>query len=830
MIKKGSILTIILIFNLLNGQSQAPKDNPSGEILQSLEKLNTLGSVLYIAAHPDDENTQLISYFANGIHLRAGYLSATRGGGGQNLIGTEIKESLGVIRTQELLAARRMDGGDQFFSRAVDFGYSKDPVETFNKWDENQVLADFVWVIRKFKPDVIVTRFNIDPGTTHGHHTASAILAKKAFELSNDPLAFPEQLEYVDLWEVKKIFWNTSTWFYQRTKQPFNPEDFVKVDVGQYSSYLGKSYTEIAAESRSMHKSQGFGRVGSRGSEYEYLEQWGGEITPDLFGGIDMSWGRISGTEEIKFHLEEALLNFDSKSPELILPDLLGARKLIENLEDDFWKDIKLKEIDEVIKAATGVYLEFVADQSEYAPGDTITISFEAINRSNIDVILSGVSFSRWSENYIYDLKLSDNQINTLNYSLDFSERVPLSDPYWLVKTGSEGMYRVDEQELIGLPENLPVIIAEVTLKLADQFMEYQIPVIFKRSDRVRGEIYAPISITPPVMVNMDKKALIYAKNGSKDIEVTLIAGKKNQSGQVALQIPEGWRSEPKSQDFALNQKGDEQVYKFKLYPSALASVGVIKASVIIEGETFDKGREEIVFDHIPTQIRFPKAETKVVRLDLVKAGEKIGYIMGAGDEVPYSLEQIGYKVELLTKEDIVAENLLRYDAVILGIRAFNTLDWLTFKNKELFKYTELGGTVIVQYNTNGTMTDELAPYSLKISRDRVSVEDAEVRFLVKKHEVLYRPNKLSNLDFENWVQERGLYFPDQWDANFEAVISINDPGETPKDGSLLVAKYGKGYYIYTGLSFFRELPAGVPGAFRLMANLISIGKENKPK
>lgn len=830
MIYIRTIFLVILAFSTSKVFSQAPKVHPTGDILQQLHKLNTLGSVLYIAAHPDDENTQLISYFANGLHLRSGYLSATRGDGGQNLIGTEIRESLGVIRTQELLAARRIDGGEQFFSRAVDFGYSKDPVETFNKWDENQVLADFVWVIRNFKPDVIVTRFNTDPGTTHGHHTASAILAKKAFEMSNDPSAFPEQLDYVDLWEVKKIFWNTSSWFYQRNKIPFNPDDYVKADVGQYNSYLGRSYTEIAAESRSMHKSQGFGRIGTRGAEYEYLEQWGGPETTDIFGGIDITWGRIEGTEQISYFLDEAIMNFDAKNPELIIPDLLDARKEIENIEDDFWKQIKLKQIDELIKSVTGVYLEFVADDSEYAPGDTITISFEAINRSNIDMILAGVSFSRWSENYIYDLHLSNNQLNTLNYSLEFSKRVPISNPYWLKSPGNEGMYDVENQELIGLPENLPIVTADVTLKLADQFLEFEIPVVFKRSDRVKGEVYEPLSMTPPVMVNMDKKALIYARNEAKEIEVTLIAGQKNKSGKVMLQTPDGWRSEPNHQTFSLAQKGEEQVFKFKLNPSSQASVGVIRASVEIDGELFDLGREKISYDHFPTQISFPKSETRVVKLDLMKSGEKIGYIMGAGDEVPYSLEQIGYQVDLLQKEEVIAENLAQYDAVILGIRAFNTLDWLAFKNKELFKYTEQGGTVIVQYNTNGTVTDELAPFPMKISRDRVAVEDAEVRFLVKKHDVLSRPNKLSNIDFENWVQERGLYFPDEWDENFEAILSSNDPGESPKNGSLLVASYGKGYYIYTGLSFFRELPAGVPGAFRLMANMISIGKENKPK
>ena len=824
------ISSIIILFLSISIFAQAPTVQSTGEILQQLEKLKTLGSVLYIAAHPDDENTQLISYLSNGMHLRTGYLAATRGDGGQNLIGTEIKEALGVIRTQELLAARKVDGGEQFFSRAVDFGYSKHPDETFNKWDRDKVLSDFVWAIRKFKPDVIVTRFTTEPGITHGHHTASAILAKEAFALSNDPSAYPEQLDYVDLWEVKKIFWNVSTWHFRRSKRVFNPDDYVSIDVGTFNEYLGQSYTEISAKSRSMHKSQGFGRVGSRGAEFEYFEQWGGEDTGDVFGGIEITWDRIPGTEEIKYHINEALLNFDPKNPEAVIPNLLEARKMIDTLSDDFWRKIKLTEVDELLMSLSGTYLEFVADEAEYAPGDSITISFEAINRSSTPITLSGVSFSRWSDSFVYDMDLSENQNNTLDYSLTFSRRVPISNPYWLEEKGTDAMFTVSNQELIGQPENASVVNAKVTMKIEDQFVEVSRPVVFKESDRVKGEVYAPVAITPSVMVNLSSQAIIYASNEPREVDVNVVAGKSNMAGQLKLDVPEGWIAAPAEIPFSLSQKGEERTYTFKLTPPDKASVAEIRAMAVVGDKTYDRGVKKITYDHIPTQYIFPKTMTKAVKLDLEKKGNRIGYIMGAGDEVPQSLEQIGYQVELLEKDQVLADNLAQYDAVILGIRAFNTVDWLAFRNKELFEYAKNGGTVIVQYNTMGMVTDELAPYALKISHDRVAVEEAEVRILVKKHDALYRPNKISNQDFDNWVQERGLYFANEWDPNFEAVISSNDPGESPKDGSLLIAKYGKGYYIYTGLSFFRELPAGVPGAFRLMANLISIGKDNKSK
>ncbi len=561
---------LFLIANTLvmqSVQAQAPTPKHTGEVLQMLEKLNTLGSVLYIAAHPDDENTQLISYFANGMHLRAAYLSATRGDGGQNLIGTEIRESLGVIRTQELLAARRTDCGEQFFSRANDFGYSKDPDETFNKWDKEKVLADFVWVIRSFKPDVIVTRFNLQAGTTHGHHTASAILAKEAFALSADPTAFPEQLRFVDPWQVKKIFWNTSTWFYRRSGQTFDPEGFVKVDVGGYNPYLGESYTEISARSRSMHKSQGFGRGGARGAEFEYLEQWGGEETGDLFGGIDLTWNRLPETDSIQYYLKEATLNFDAKQPERIVPLLLEARKRITKLKDEFWRAIKLKEIDETIVAATGTYLEFSAGQSEYTPGDSIAISFEAVNRSNTSISLAGLSFSRWSDNYIYGMNLGQNQVTKLNYNLVFSPRVPFSNPYWLEMPASEGMYTVNKQELIGKPENDPVITAKVLLKIDGNFLEIERPVVYKRVDRVDGEIYTPLAVTPKVMVNLESKALVYASDEPKNVAVRVIAGAENVAGAAKLIVPKEWKVEPASQSFSLAQKGEEQIFSFRLYP-----------------------------------------------------------------------------------------------------------------------------------------------------------------------------------------------------------------------------------------------------------------------
>ena len=830
-IRISSTFLILFFTTILFGQGQA--DYSSGAIIQRLEKLNTLGSVLYMAAHPDDENTQLIAYFANGAHFRTGYVAATRGDGGQNLIGPEIRESLGVIRTQELLAARSVDGGEQFFSRANDFGYSKDPDETFRVWDRDKVLADFVWAIRQFRPDVIITRFSREPGVTHGHHTASAILAMEAFEKSGDSTVYPEQLQYVSPWAPAKIFYNIGLWAYRRSGRVFNDEGYLKLDVGQYNPHLGKSYTEISALSRSMHKSQGFGSSGSRGADFEYFEQWGGAETDQaLFEGINTSWSRVADSEEVAYYLAEARRNFDPAQPANILGELLNARKALLKMPDQFWKEVKLAELRETILAITGTYMELTSEKPFYVPGDSIRINLEVINRSHAGLTLSSVTLDQNDERFIYNLALEKNQKNQFSYQFPLSKTTPYTHPYWLNTDATEGMYSVSDQRLIGLPQNPPALKARVSLSSEGQFLDYEVPVIFKTTDPVKGEVRSPLEIRPPVMVNLDSRALIFAGNKSKKMPVKVIAGRDDISGRVTLNLPEGWKSTPDFYEVAIQEAGGEQSFDFSLTPPEGPSNAQIFAVVeLSDGKKYDLGKEVIAYDHIPVQTLYPKAQVKVVKLDVGELTGRIGYIMGAGDELPFSLEQIGYQVDILDKDDVSAGNLARYDAVILGIRAFNTVQWLSFKNQELFDYVKKGGNVIVQYNTSHQLvTEEIAPFPLRLSRDRVTVEEAPVKFLRPKHPVLNTPIKLSPSDFDGWVQERGLYFPGEWSKEFVPLLGMNDPGEEEKQGSLLVAPYGKGFYCYTGISFFRELPAGVPGAYRLLINMVSLGKADKPK
>ncbi|MDW3211101.1 MAG: PIG-L family deacetylase [Reichenbachiella sp.] len=821
------LFLILLSFTLsFSIQAQQPKKPNAAEIQLMLQKLNVLGSVLYVAAHPDDENTRVIAYMANEKKFNTAYLSATRGDGGQNLIGSEIRELLGLIRTQELLAARRIDGGQQYFSRANDFGYSKNPEETFEIWDKDQVLEDFVRVYRKHRPDIIITRF---PGTGlggHGHHTASAILAKEAFELAADKKQYPASAEKYGVWQPKRLLFNTHPFFYRRAGIEMDTASLMTLDLGAYNPLLGKSYPEIASLSRSMHKSQGFGSTGSRGTQIEYFDHTAGDRSSDMFDGIDTSWKRVKGGDKVGYHVDNALMHFDPTNPSIIIPDLVQAYKELEKVKDAYWKTIKQQEIKGLIKACTGLYMEVKADQFAYTPGDSMMLSVESINRSAIDMKLVSIKLGD-VQSFDVNQQLINNQPFNMDRKYLLDEDAVYSDPYWLREEGSLGMYKVADQNLIGTPENAPALSWIATVEIEGALLEYELPVIYKENSPVDGESYRPLEVTPPVFLNISEKVYVFGNGASKKVDVQVLAGKSGLKGQVSLDIPSGWKVTPENYAFELSDKGAEATFTFELFPPSSASSGEISALANIGGKAYNKSLVRIEYDHIPVQALFPISKAKVVKVELEKRGTNVGYIVGSGDEIPASLEQIGYQVTELSNGDITADKMKNYDAVILGIRAYNTNDRLKFYQEELMEYVKNGGTMIVQYNTSHALvTKDLGPYPLQLSRDRVTVEGAEVRILKPAHQVLNFPNKITNADFEGWVQERGLYFPNEWDEQYEAILSSNDPGEDPKDGGLLVAKYGKGYYIYSGYSWFRELPAGVPGAYRIFTNMISIGKE----
>lgn len=835
---KKFLLMLAMLAPVFMITAQTPKRYTSAEVYAAIQKLNFLGSVLYVAAHPDDENTRVISYLALERKAHVAYLSLTRGDGGQNLIGPEIRELLGLIRSQELLAARRIDGGKQLFSRANDFGFSKNPTETFQIWDRNAVLSDVVWAIRQWQPDVIINRFDHrTAGNTHGHHTASAILATEAFDLAKDPQAFPEQLQYTQTWQPNRLFFNLS-WFFFGSQEAFDKVDkskYTTLDAGVYFPALGKSNPEISAESRSMHKSQGFGSSGSRGSALEYLEFIKGQepsSKTDLFAGINTTWTRVNGGAPIGKLVNEILQEYRYDQPGAVVPKLVKLYQLIAALPDGFWKRVKLAETQAVIQAALGLYQEAVSRESSAAPGDLIGIQLESINRSSAQVTLESVALLPGGIDSTFNRELPNNQRFDWFTEFKLPANLAYTNPYWLNEPFRDGMYTVNDQLLRGLPETPRQLMARFTYRIAGLRLSYLVPITYKDTDPVDGELHQPFEVIPAVFTKIQNKVYLFPNREAQSVVVAVRAGKSGVQGKVQLQVPSGWQVEPASHEFALARKGEEQNLRFQVTPPAQAAEGVITPLASVDGQTYQRELLTIKYKHIPTQTILMSAQAKVTRVELQKAGNLIGYLAGAGDDIPASLQQIGYKVDLLQEKDLSPENLSRYDAVILGVRAYNTIEALAFQQKSLLEYVRRGGTMLVQYNTNFELkvpANEIAPYALKISRDRVTDENAEMRILLPDHPVLNWPNKITAQDFSGWVQERGLYFPNSWDAQFAAILSCNDPGESPKNGGLLVATYGEGHYIYTGLAWFRQLPAGVPGAIRLFTNLISIGKNPKP-
>lgn len=825
-----SITTLIFT----NAFAQKPDKLTASELFHEIQKLNFLGTALYVAAHPDDENTSLISYLDNHEKARTVYLSMTRGDGGQNLIGSELAELLGVLRTQELLAARHMDGGEQRFTRAIDFGFSKHPKETLKIWDKDKVLADVVWAIRNIKPDVIINRFDHrTPGSTHGHHTSSAILSMEAFDLANDSNVYSDQLQWTTPWQPKRIFYNTSWWQYgsQEAFEKVDKSGMVKFDVGTYYPELGLSNNEIAAMARSQHLCQGFGRLTDRGSSNEYIELLKGDMPKenDVFDGINTTWSRVVGGEAVGDILYKVEEDFDFQNPSKHIPELVEAYQLLQKVEDEHWRTLKSKELKNIILVAAGLYLEASSASSSATPGSKATINIETINRSTPSITLKEIDIVGVGAKLTPNKVLGDNQRENFEISFTIPENTSYTSPYWLNEPGTLGTYTVNDQTLIGKPETPSAFIAIFTLAFDGVEIPFEKSVVHRYSKPDKGELYEPFAILPEVTSKIDEKVLIFATSDTKEVQVKIRAGKNDVSGSVVLNHPSGWVVTPKSIPFSIAQKGEEIPVVFNVTPPNTESEGKLEPKVTINNKVFDKELVEISYDHIPKQSVLLPSEAKVVRMDIKKSGEHIAYIMGAGDNVPESLEQIGYQVHIVDPNDIQNGDLDKYDAVVVGIRAYNVVDALKFKQPVLFDYVKNGGTMIVQYNTAGRWANQfenIAPYDVTLSRDRVTDENAEIEILAPNNSLVNYPNTITQKDFDGWVQERGLYFPSEWSSEFTPILSMKDEGETDKQGSLIVAPYGEGHYIYTGLSFFRELPVGVSGAYKLFANMLSVGKD----
>lgn len=797
------------------------------EILQELREFRQMGSVLYVAAHPDDENTQLITYLARGRNYRTAYLSVTRGDGGQNVLGPEIESELGVIRTQELLAARRLDGGRQFFTRAIDFGFSKDYRETLRIWDKQEVLADIVRVIRTFRPDVVITRFSPVPGGTHGHHTASAVLAVEAFKLSGDPKAFPEQLSMLQPWQPKRILQNGGGFF----RGGENQTNAVHINADGKDPVTGESFNEIAGRSRSMHKTQGFGNFagfgGRGGGRAETFTLLGGEpASNDIMDGVDTTWARVPGGAEIGELADKAIAKFDPANPAASVPALLEMRSQLAKLPKEPLVEEKAHRLDSVLQSCVGLEVQTVIPEAEVVPGERMRLRHQVTLHSKIPVRWLGVRYPSVSRDVKKSLDLRTDEPMILETSQVLPENTPLTQPYWLREEPTTGMFRVADQKLIGRPENPPVFPVEQvfevggqTLVLPDQ--PYQIEAGASENQKRRR-----LDAIPPVTLKFGSEVNLFAPGSTRPVEVEVTSYRKDTDGNLDLELPSGWTATPSSQTFRLAKAGEQARFTFNVSAPSSPTRAKLTARATVHGRPFENDRIEIKYAHIPVQLLQPPAQTTVLALDLAVKAHQVGYLPGAGDRVAESLQDMGCKVTELKGADLTPEKLRSLDAVVIGVRAFNVRDDLSGHMTALFDYVQNGGTVIAQYNRpNGLKTEQLAPFELRISNDRVTDETAPVTLLAPWHPALNLPNKITSTDFEGWVQERGLYFPNQWDEHFTPLLACNDPGEQPMKGGLLVAKYGSGYFIYTGLAWFRQLPDGVPGAYRFFANLISLGK-----
>ena len=818
------ILLVLLALPLLRAQPVATPN--ASQIQLALQKLNVLGSVLYVAAHPDDENTAVLAYLANERLLRTAYLSITRGEGGQNLLGKEQDALLGVLRTQELLAARRIDGAEQFFTRAIDFGYSKSAEETMRFWDE-EALADVVWVIRYFKPDVIINRFSPQQGG-HGHHLASAILAEEAFHAAADPERFTEQLVYVEPWQAKRLLWNT--WQPNREKQDGGAAPIIEVDLGVYNPLLGQSYMEIAARSRTRHKSQGFGSSARRGSALNYFEHRLGEAAAsDLFVGIDLTWNRVPGGKPIEKLIAGVIDQFNPSYPSRSISGLLEVYQALQRLPESHWIDHKKQEVAELIRQCAGLWLEAISPAHALTPGDTAAVIVQAINRSTYPFILDRIYWPTDKKSPTLAAPLEDNKPFTYQTTLTIPKDAELSQPFWLKHPLKNGSSQSIPQAWRHRAENPHDPAVGVALKAGGTTLYFSLPVLHRWTDPIRGELYRPLVIVPYVSMEPDRSVYVFADQKSKEVTITLRANRPAVSGKLTLNLPEGWRSTPQAVDFSLAQKGETKKLRFSLIPPAGESTGIISASADLGFRREGFSIREINYEHIPVQTVLQQAQSRLVRLDVHRTGHRLGYIMGSGDEIPQALEQIGYQVDLLSDEELATIDLAVYDAIICGIRAFNTRDQLPKLQKRLLDYVHKGGAWLVQHNTRfGIRPDDIGPYPFTIGRDRIAEEDASMLFINPDHPLLHFPNRITAADFDGWIQERGLYFASPWDDRYQTILAGADQNESVKEGALLYTRYGEGVFIYSGLSFFRQLPAGVPGAYRLFVNLIEAGKNGQ--
>ncbi|WP_197082362.1 PIG-L family deacetylase [Pedobacter sp. BMA] len=803
--------------------AQQLRPSKSSEIYREIKTLKHLPKVLYLAAHPDDENTGLLSWLINDQNVETGYLSLTRGDGGQNLLGAEQGAALGLIRTHELLEARKLDGATQFFTRAIDFGFSKNTTDTFKQWDADSITADVVWVIRKFRPDVIICRFPPTAAAGHGQHAASAVVAEKAFAAAADKNMFPAQLKYVNVWQPKRLLWNTFRFGAVNT----TAENQLKVNVGQYDAQLGMGYGELAGLSRSLHKSQGAGTQSVAGLRTEYFTHVAGQPAKEsLFDKIPLNWSD-KGIGDIDELIDIILLSFDYNHPDKSLHGLLMLRKKLMEIQDVNLRKDKMTAIDQIILSCTGFMGEVVTSQAEAVAGNSYNFRLNVISRSSDPVILEQVNWINQTD--VINKRIAGDSLITLERKIQIPAVATPTEPYWLsAPAKNAATFSVPNDTLVGMPERAPALNVALILKIGSDRFTVQLPLSFKKLDPVKGDVVEQLRIIPAMDLSFTEPVYFAKEKEGLTVSLRLKANKNINYGKLSFKIGNTVVKTFTGINLAENTV---TVKDFLIAAEDLTKIKTSqnKAEAIFSSETneFSKGQVLIQYPHLPSLQYFVPATTWLLKGDIKVLAKRIGYIQGAGDLIPEFLRQAGLQVDVLSEADILSPaKLAGYDAIVTGVRVINTEKRIRNWQGALNAYVENGGTVVMQYNTTQDMAlQNFGVYPFDIGGKRVTEEHAAVKFLIPDHKLLNYPNKITADDFKDWVQERGAYFPDQWDSKYEALFEMNDTGEEPLKGSTLYAKYGKGNFIYSPLAFFRQLPAGNIGAARLFFNFISAGK-----
>jgi LmbE family N-acetylglucosaminyl deacetylase len=822
--------TVLLWLTTGLALASAPNETQSDAISvkQSLDRLAVTGSVLMIAAHPDDENTGLISYLARDRKVRTAYLSLTRGEGGQNVIGPEQGGDLGILRTQELLQSRRVDGGQQFFSRAIDFGYSKNQKEALDKWGHDAVLGDIVWVIRSFRPDVVILQFSGTPRDGHGQHQASAILGREAYLAAGDPSKFPEQLKYVQPWKPTRLMENRRGFTKEMQKDIDALPERLDLEIGGYDPLLGYSYGELAGISRSLNSSQSDGTPRMRGDQKTTLVTLSGpSAKKDLFDGVDLTWSRYPGGDAVGKLLAAAANAWTADHPTKCIEWLVKARDAATRLDSPEVAQ-RIRQIDETIAKCAGLWLDFSTDREQVLAGSEFKLKVTAIQRTDLPVVIESLRVNGEElPGTKMPVLLKSNEVKVIEASHTINAAAS-TQPFWLREPAAGNLYRVADGRLVGLPENPPLMTLEADLQVGPTRIKVDRPILYRYIDRLHGESTKPVVAMPPASLRFLQPTQLFPTLAAKKIEVEINSHAAVKEGRVWLTAPAGWKIEPAFENVTFAGAGEQKALTFDVKPAQGAAVGYLEATLETEGRRIGVDVRHIDYPHIPLQTLFPPSETKLVRADAIVLAKRVGYVMGAGDDVPAALLQLGCDVVMLSPTDLAQGDLSRFDAIVTGIRAYTERPDLVANQSRLMEYVSNGGTLVVQYNRIERDRSEplkhLGPYPFDIGSQRVTVEEAPVVFDAS-NTLLTLPNRITERDFDGWVQERGLYFASKWDAHYQTPFEMHDPGDSPMKGSTLVARFGKGVYIFTAFSFFRELPAGVPGAYRLFANFLSASK-----